>query len=75
MGCPVFSKLAERFVLPIVEISSRTYKQAVIGLVFSFKLTPNEVVFAVHMGGIRDRIRHQIGSVWCAISREICDSV
>lgn len=60
--------LAERFVLQIVEISSRALELAVIGLVFSFKLTPNEIVFAVHMGGIRDRIHHQIGSVWCAIS-------
>lgn len=69
MGCPAFSELADRFVLPIVRVSSRTYELAVIGLVFSFKLTPNEVVFAVHMGGIRDRILHQIGSVWCAISQ------
>jgi len=58
MGCPVFSGLAERFVLPIVEISSRAFKLVVISLVFSFKLTPNEVFFAVHMGAIRDRIRH-----------------
>jgi len=76
MGCPAFSGFAERFVLPIVEISSRAaFKLAVISLVVSFKLTSNEVVFAVHMGAIRDRIRHQIRSVWCAISQEICDRV
>lgn len=51
MGCPVFSELAERFVLSIVEISRRALELVVIGLVFSFKLTPNEEIFAVHLGG------------------------
>ena len=69
MGCPAFSELADRFGLPIVRVSSRTYELAVIGLVFSFKLTPNEVVFAVHMGGDEIESADKIGSVWCAMSR------